>query len=189
MALDELFLGVFMGCLLYFLIMLTSFTCFPSPPSLLHPCKSFTRRIFGHDQSNSREVYTAKRMQRVFSVLFSADNRYVFSGSDDTNIRAWKARASESLAVQTPREQAASNYQQALKQRYAHMPEIKRISKHRILPIAIHKQKIERSIMHASKKRKEENRDRTNRMKGKKPKPSEIEKRDPRKAKIVKIVK
>ena len=32
-------------------------------------------------------------MQRVFAVRFSADGSYVFSGSDDMNVRVWKARA------------------------------------------------------------------------------------------------
>jgi len=33
----------------------------------------------------------------VFCVAYSADNRFVMSGSDDTNIRVWKARASEKM--------------------------------------------------------------------------------------------
>lgn len=36
---------------------------------------------------------------RVFSVNFSGDATYVLSGSDDTNIRVWKAKASEQLGV------------------------------------------------------------------------------------------
>lgn len=39
---------------------------------------------------HSREVYTTKRMQRVFTVRFSGDATYVFSGSDDMNVRVWK---------------------------------------------------------------------------------------------------
>jgi WD repeat and SOF domain-containing protein 1 len=31
---------------------------------------------------------------RIFTVKFSADAKYVLSGSDDTNIRVWKAQAS-----------------------------------------------------------------------------------------------
>ena len=31
---------------------------------------------------------------RVFSVIYTMDNRFVISGSDDTNIRIWKAKAS-----------------------------------------------------------------------------------------------
>ncbi len=47
-------------------------------------------RIFSHTGGHSREVYTAKRMQRVFCVKFSGDATYVFSGSDDMNVRVWK---------------------------------------------------------------------------------------------------
>ena len=60
-----------------------------------------TVRIFGFDQGRSREVYHAKRMQIVNSVLFSGDAHYVFSGifywdvgSEDMNIRLWKSQAS-----------------------------------------------------------------------------------------------
>ncbi len=44
-------------------------------------------RIFPANEGRSREVYHSKRMQRIFAVKFSADNKYVLSGSDDTNIR------------------------------------------------------------------------------------------------------
>lgn len=37
-------------------------------------------------------------LRRIFSVKFSADANFVLSGSDDTNIRIWKAEASKSLA-------------------------------------------------------------------------------------------
>lgn len=45
-----------------------------------------------------RDVYHTKRMQQVLSVLFSMDNKLVLSGSDEMNLRVWKARASEKLA-------------------------------------------------------------------------------------------
>jgi WD40 repeat protein len=47
-------------------------------------------RIFSHLGGHSREVYHTKRMQRVFAVRFSGDGGYVFSGSDDMNVRIWK---------------------------------------------------------------------------------------------------
>ena len=34
-----------------------------------------------------REVYYTRRMQRVFCACFSADSTFVFSGSEETNIR------------------------------------------------------------------------------------------------------
>jgi len=54
-------------------------------------------RIFSTNAGHSREVYHTKRMQRVFAVEFSRDSRFVFSGSDDTNVRIWKSKASEKL--------------------------------------------------------------------------------------------
>ncbi len=47
-------------------------------------------RIFAHNGGHSREVYHTKRMQRVFATRFSGDGSYVFSGSDDMNVRIWK---------------------------------------------------------------------------------------------------
>jgi WD repeat and SOF domain-containing protein 1 len=49
-------------------------------------------RIFAYNGGHSREVYHTKRMQRVFAVRFSGDGSYVFSGSDDMNVRIWKVR-------------------------------------------------------------------------------------------------
>lgn len=46
-----------------------------------------------------REVYHTRRMQHVICVRWSADNKYVLSGSDEMNIRLWKANASEKLGV------------------------------------------------------------------------------------------
>ena len=51
-------------------------------------------RIFPYNGGHSREVYHTKRMQRVFATRFSGDATYVFSGSDDMNVRVWKVRHS-----------------------------------------------------------------------------------------------
>lgn len=56
-----------------------------------------TVRIFPVDKPTSREVYHTKRMQRIFCVSFSADARFVLSGSDDTNVRIWKSVANQRL--------------------------------------------------------------------------------------------
>lgn len=49
-----------------------------------------------------REVYHTKRMQHVICVKWSSDNKYILSGSDEMNIRLWKANASEKLGVVSP---------------------------------------------------------------------------------------
>lgn len=58
-----------------------------------------TIRIFDIAQGRSREVYHTKRMQKIFTVKFSMDGKFVLSGSDDGNIRLWKANASEKLGA------------------------------------------------------------------------------------------
>lgn len=47
----------------------------------------------------SREVYHTKRMQHVITVKWTSDNKYILCGSDEMNIRLWKANASEKLGV------------------------------------------------------------------------------------------
>ena len=58
-----------------------------------------TVRIFSTTGGRSRDVYHTKRMQRIFCVNYSADARFVLSGSDDTNVRIWKAEASDTLGT------------------------------------------------------------------------------------------
>ena len=70
------------------------------------------------------EVYHTKRMQRVYSARFTSDGAYVVSGSDDTNVRLWKAQADARTGVVLPKERAQSAYQNSLKQRYKHLPEV-----------------------------------------------------------------
>jgi WD repeat and SOF domain-containing protein 1 len=69
-------------------------------------------------------------MQRIFCVKFTMDSRFVISGSDDGNIRLWKAEAQAKLGALNPKQQAALEYGKAIKERYKHMPEIKRIEKY-----------------------------------------------------------
>jgi WD repeat and SOF domain-containing protein 1 len=38
-------------------------------------------------------------MQRLTSVLWTKDNKYIISGSDEMNIRIWKAKAWEKLGI------------------------------------------------------------------------------------------
>lgn len=46
-----------------------------------------------------REVYHTKRMQHVICIKWSSDNKYILSGSDEMNIRLWKANAAEKLGM------------------------------------------------------------------------------------------
>jgi DDB1- and CUL4-associated factor 13 len=53
-----------------------------------------TIAIFRFNEGHWKDLYHTKRMQRVFCVKYSADAMYCLSGSDDTNVRVWKANAS-----------------------------------------------------------------------------------------------
>ncbi|CAA0396802.1 unnamed protein product [Arabidopsis thaliana] len=112
-------------------------------------------RIFPYNGGHSREIYHTKRMQRVFCVKYSCDATYVISGSDDTNLRLWKAKASEQLGVILPREQKKHEYNEAVKNRYKHLSEVKRIVRHRHLPKPIYKAMGIIRTVNDSKRRKE----------------------------------
>jgi WD repeat and SOF domain-containing protein 1 len=100
-------------------------------------------------------------MQRVFTVNYTSDNTYIISGSDDTNLRLWKARASEKVGAQlTIREERSLQYRQALVKKHHHLPEIHRIMKSgkRRGTKFVRKQTQLQQIQVDSKKRKLENR-------------------------------
>ncbi|PKU42852.1 ddb1- and cul4-associated factor 13 [Limosa lapponica baueri] len=115
-------------------------------------------RIFPVDKGHSREVYHTKRMQHVITVKWTSDNKYILCGSDEMNIRLWKANASEKLGVLAPREKAAMNYNQKLKEKFQYHPKIRRIAQHRHLPKSIFCQIKEQRIMREARRRKELNR-------------------------------
>ncbi|CAH1173637.1 unnamed protein product [Phaedon cochleariae] len=115
-------------------------------------------RIFESGKGHSREVYHTKRMQRLTCVHWSLDNKYIISGSDEMNIRIWKARASEKLGPLKPREKAALRYSEALKEKYASHPKIKRISRHRHVPRHVYNAQNELRTIKEKEKRKEANR-------------------------------
>ncbi len=117
-----------------------------------------TIRIFNTNSGRSKEMYHTKRMQRIFSVAYSADSQYILSGSDDTNIRIWKSEAAKSLGIDAGREDRKKLYMGALKKRFAHMPEIKRVQKDHRAPKAVKKAKSIKHIQLMSEHRKQDNR-------------------------------
>ncbi|KAL3902019.1 MAG: hypothetical protein SGCHY_000129 [Lobulomycetales sp.] len=116
-----------------------------------------TLRIFKAREGHSRDVYHTKRMQKIWCVRYTMDGSRVLSASDDGNIRVWKNNSHDKLATSSRREVAARNYQEKLKDRFKHMPEIARIDKHRKVPKGIKKAGKTKAIQNASAKRKQEN--------------------------------
>jgi len=96
-------------------------------------------RIFDRNNAESRDIYHLKRMQRVSVTKFTNDSRFILSGSDDTNIRVWKANASEPLGLISQREKVALEYRERVKQQYATLPDVQRIIKQRRVPKPIKK--------------------------------------------------
>ena len=117
-----------------------------------------TVRIFPAMGGKSRDAYHTKRMQRVFSVAYSSDSSFVFSGSDDTNVRIWKADSNSALGTQSAREVRKRQYQDTLKKKYKHMPEVSRIRRDKPEPKAIKKAKQLEKIQNDSSRRKMDNR-------------------------------
>ncbi|KAL3941005.1 MAG: hypothetical protein SGARI_000754 [Bacillariaceae sp.] len=106
----------------------------------------------------ARDVYHTKRMQRVFTVNYSMDNTYIVSGSDETNLRLWKARASERLGQLTPREESAMRYRETLVNKYQHLPNVRKIHRARKIPKVIKKQTKQAIVQKESQERKQANR-------------------------------
>lgn len=116
-----------------------------------------TIRIFPFNDGRSREIYHTKRMQQVNSILYSMDNKYIISGSEDTNIRFWKAKAADPMKTLLPREKESIAYSEKLKKKYKHNPEIKRILRHKHLPALILKKKRVFQIQKESRHKKDIN--------------------------------
>lgn len=115
-----------------------------------------TIRIFPYNQGKSREIYHGKRMQKVWSVLWTLDNNYVISGSEDTNIRVWKAISHKKVGNYNDREKNAFNYREKLIKKFKYNKEIKKIKKSH-LPKYIKNASRKAHIMRESKYRKGEN--------------------------------
>ncbi|KAF8186334.1 WD40 repeat-like protein [Pholiota molesta] len=130
-----------------------------------------TVRIWQESVGRQPEVYHTKRMQRVTSTIFSADARFVMSGSDDGNVRIWKAKASEKLGVVTARERAAMEYRQSLKDRWRIDSEVDRVARTRHLPKSVHQTAKLKTTMLEARRVKDERRRKHTRAGESKPKP------------------
>ncbi|KAF6134556.1 hypothetical protein GIB67_022296 [Kingdonia uniflora] len=98
-------------------------------------------------------------MQWVFCTKFTCNGTYVISGSDDTNLRLWKAKASKQLGVLLPREHKMHEYEEALINRFKHLPEINRVVRHRHVPKSIFKASaLRRTTVNDTERKKEERR-------------------------------
>jgi WD repeat and SOF domain-containing protein 1 len=136
-----------------------------------------TLRVFDVRGGHSRDVYHTKRMQRLWSVRFSMDSKYVMSASDDGNIRLWKANAADKLGIPNSREKSSLQAADALKSKYMHMPTVRKVAKHRIIPKSIHHaQKLKRTMLDARKKKDENVRNNSNNPDLVRPRVSEREK-------------
>lgn len=77
--------------------------------------------------------------------------------SDDGNIRLWRAKASSRQGIKSAALRQKLQYDDALKERYKHMPEIRRIARHRHVPKQIKKAGEIKAEELRAIKRKEEN--------------------------------
>ena len=122
----------------------------PTGKELVSGSYDKTLRIYKEGAIHSREIYHTKRMQRLTSVLWTLDSKYILCGSDEMDIRAWKANASEKLGPKGSREEINFRYQAKLK--------IARIARHRHVPKHVYHGKKEKDAMLNAIKRKEANR-------------------------------
>ncbi|KEY70699.1 hypothetical protein S7711_07325 [Stachybotrys chartarum IBT 7711] len=129
----------------------------PTGEELVSASWDRTVRLWKRDAGHSRDIYHTKRMQRVMSAKWTPDARFVLSGSDDGNIRIWRANASQREGVKSARQRQALEYNDALTQRYGHMPEVRRIKRHRHVPKVVKKAGEIKNEELKSIKRREEN--------------------------------
>lgn len=99
----------------------------PQPGGVPHEADAEVRRVPRHrhrQRTNSSPFFC-----RVTSSIFSADARFVLTGSDDGNVRIWKAKASDKLGVITARERAAMEYRESLKDRWKMDSEVGKVAR------------------------------------------------------------
>ncbi|KFY85623.1 hypothetical protein V500_08277 [Pseudogymnoascus sp. VKM F-4518 (FW-2643)] len=149
----------------------------PTGEELVSASYDRTIRIWKARSGHSRDIYHTKRMQRVFSTKFTPDSKYILSGSDDGNIRLWRAESSRREGIKSAKQRQSLEYNAALSERYQHMPEIRRIKRHRHVPKVIKKAgEIKSEELKAIKRKVENERKHTKR---------QFQKRKPEREKMV----
>lgn len=95
-------------------------------------------------------------MQKVFSVSWSVDNKYILSGSEDTNLRVWKAESHIKVGNMSEREINSVEYRSKLVERFKYTKEIKKVKKSH-LPKYLLSDKRKKHAIRESKHTKMEN--------------------------------
>lgn len=116
-----------------------------------------TIRIFDVRDGKSKEAYHGKRMQKVFSVLWTSDDKYILSGSEDTNVRIWKSTKYAIEGNVNLREQKANQYRDKLVEKYSRAKPVRQVMRSH-LPKYILNDRKKKQIMKESRFRKEQNR-------------------------------
>ena len=84
------------------------------------------------------------------------DSSYIFSGSDETNIRAWKANANEKIGHVSKREKLETQYREKLVNKFKYTNDIKWITKPHLPKYLLTAKKLQH-IQWEKKQRKMEN--------------------------------
>lgn len=129
----------------------------PTGEELVSASWDRTVRLWERNKGHSRDIYHTKRMQRVMASTWTADAKYVLTGSDDGNVRLWRAKASSREGIKSARQRQALEYNDALTKRYEHMPEIRKIKRHRHVPKVVKKAGEIKKQEEKSIKKREEN--------------------------------
>ncbi|KAG0150721.1 hypothetical protein CROQUDRAFT_651971 [Cronartium quercuum f. sp. fusiforme G11] len=111
-----------------------------------------------HRKGRSIDVYHTKRMQRVFSSIYTLDGRFALTGSDDGSIRIWKSGASDGLGVKSGRELASKEYRDELRKKWNTVEGVGKLERQRYLPKPIYHANKLRTEMLEARAKKEDNR-------------------------------
>ena len=85
------------------------------------------------------------------------DADYILSGSDDTNVRLWRAVANQRGTALLDREKKKREYQEAVVDKFKYMPEVKRIKNHTHVPKGVMKAARVKETVRGTQKQREKN--------------------------------